>query len=123
MDVEKTLIKQLVAALELKYLKSFCNAVIHTIKTPLIDVWYQLFTKYSATVADKLDDVETQVKNIKFNLLDPLVTFLNKIEELNRIVTDAGNPYTETQKRQIGEFIIKNTNGFKTGLSDYLAQP
>ena len=77
-DVEKALLKQLVAAIEPKYLKAFCNNVTNAIESSLVDVLQQLFTKYGEVVADNLDDLEAKVKQFTYNFSDPWLLYSMK---------------------------------------------
>ena len=60
-DVEKALIKQLVTAIEPKYLTSLQDATSNAITIPLHDVLTHLFTRYGGVNADALMDIEYKV--------------------------------------------------------------
>ena len=57
-DVEKALIKQLVAAIDDTYLKTLRNATTNSITQPLHQVLDFLFTRYGRIDPDTLSDVE-----------------------------------------------------------------
>ena len=122
-DVEKALIKQVVAALEPKYLKSLRNANSNAITRPLHEVLDYLFTKYGVVNADTLMDIEDKVKTMEYSLSDPLIVMFNEIEELERLGIAATNPYREMQLVQIGLKIIKNTNDIEDAINKWYSRP
>ena len=122
-DVEKALVKQVVAALEPQYLKRLRNNTTNAIDIPLHDVLDHLFERYGRVDADTLMDIEEKIKSSKYNPSDPLITFVNEIEELARLGTAANNPYSDMQKVQIGLRIIKNTGDFEQGLREWYSRP
>ena len=122
-DVEKALIKQLVAAIEPKYLKSLRDATSNAITIPLHDVLTHLFTRYGGVNADALMDIEYKVKTMEYSITDPLVVVFNEIEELARLGTAAHIPYSNMQLLQIGLRIIKNTNDFEDGINKWYNRP
>ena len=109
-DVKKALIKQLVAAIESKYLKRLCNVNSNAIDIDLHAILTHLFERYGSVDEDNLMDVEEKVKTLDYNPSDPLVSVYNDVEELARLGTAANNPYSDMQKVQIGLCIVKNTN-------------
>lgn len=122
-DVEKALIKQLVAAIEPKYLKSLRNDHTNAIDVSISAVLTHLFEKHGVIVADTLDEQETKVKGMKYVPTEPFVTVTNAIEELARIANAAENPYSDAQKVQMGIRIVKNTNDFEDGLRTWYLRP
>ena len=54
-DVEKSMIKQVVAAIDAKYLKPLRNADSNSITVPLHDVLDFLFARYGKVTGDTLD--------------------------------------------------------------------
>ena len=112
-NVEKALIKQVVAALEPQYLKRLRNTTSNAIDIPLHNILDHLFERYGRVDADTLMDIEEKIKSSKYNPSDPLITFVNEIEELACLGTAANNPYSDIQKVQIGLHIIKNTGDFE----------
>ena len=58
-----------------------------------------------------------------YDLILPIVTISNALEELEELVKAAGNEYTEKQLVKFGIEIVKNTCNFETGLTEWLAKP
>ena len=122
-DVEKALIKQLVAAIEPKYIKNLRNTDSNAINIPLHDVFTHLFTRYGNVNADTLMEIEEKVKTMEYNLVEPLVTVFNEIEELTRLGAAANNPFSDMQQVQLGLRIIKSTNDFEQGIQTWYGRP
>ena len=115
-DVEKALIKQLVAAIDSTYLKSLRNATTNSITAPLHDVLDHLFTRYGQVESETLEDATEKVKQMEYSVSDPLVTIFTEMEDLEQLSIAASNPFTNSQKVQLGLAIIKLTHDFETGL-------
>ena len=122
-DVEKALIKQIVAAVEPKYLKSLRDTNSNAINVPVHAVLTHLFNKYGEVNADTLMDIEDKTKAMEYNLVDPLIVVFNEIEELARLGTAADNPFSDKQLVQIGLKIIKNTNDFENAINAWYERP
>ena len=122
-DVEKCLIKQIVAALENKYLKSLRDPNSNSIMLPVYDVLTHLFDRYGRVDAETLADIDAKVRNLIYDISEPLVTLFNEIEELARLATAASNPYSDMQQVQIGLRVIKNTHDFEAGIREWYARP
>ena len=119
----KNLIKQLVAAVEDTYLKSLRDATSNSITLPLHQVLDYLFTCYGRIDPDTLLEEADKVRDMNYNLSDPLVTVIGNVEEPERIAVAALNPYSKTQKVQMGLKTIKNTHDFEQGLRDWYGRP
>ena len=99
-DVEKALIKQVVAALESKYLESLRDTNSNSIIRPLSEVLTHLFNRYGRVDAESLTELEGKVKDKHYDVSEPIVTIFNEIEELARLGDAAHNPYSNMQKVQ-----------------------
>ena len=122
-DVEKALIKQIVAAVEPKYLKNLRDANSNAINVPVHAVLTHLFNRYGEVNADTLMDIEDKTKVMEYNLVDPLIVVFNEIEELSRLGTAADNPFSDKQLVQISLKIIKNTNDFENAINAWYERP
>ena len=122
-DVEKSMIKQVVATIDSKYLKPLRNADSNSINVPLHDVLDFLFARYGKVTGDTLDDFEEKVKNMSYHPSEPLVTVFNQIEDLERLGVAARDPFTDKQLVKIGLKIIKNTRDFADGLKTWYQRP
>ena len=122
-DVEKALKKQVVAALDPKFLDSLRDPTSNSIMVPIHEVLAHLFRRYGRVDADTLADIDEKVRTTQYNVSEPLVTVYNDIEELARIAVAADNPYSDKQQVQLGLKIIKNTQDFEAGIREWYARP
>ena len=72
---------------------------------------------------DVLAENITQVKKIKYNVSEHLVTVYNTVEERRLMVEVPSNPFVQEQPIPIAIQIIKNTDDFKYGLKSWLKLP
>ena len=122
-NVEKCIIKQVVKALDSKFLKSLQNRSTNTIKYKLHTIFAHLFTKYGTIEDEVLTEEEDKLRNTEYNILDPLVTVFDQIEELQHLGNAAQNPYSEAQLIKLALRIIKHTNDFETGIRTWIKIP
>ena len=94
-DVEKALKKQVVAALDPKFLDSLRDPTSNSIMVPIHEVLAHLFRRYGRVDADTLADIDEKVRTTQYNVSEPLVTVYNDIEDLARIAVAADNPYSD----------------------------
>ena len=102
-NVEKALLKQVVAALEPQYMKQFRCPLTNSIRRTLRDVLQTLFSTYGRVSSDELAKVEEKVKTYYWPATDPPDTLYNLVEELiyyseaaNDIISLLSNPPTPT---------------------------
>jgi len=72
---------------------------------------------------DVLREHELKVRDMAYNLMDPLVTIYDKIEELKHLGVTVVNPYSQSQIVSYRLTIIKNTNNFETGICTWIIRP
>ena len=72
---------------------------------------------------EQLDDIESKVKTMTYHPSVPLIKVTNEIKELERLALAGENPMTDKQKVTIGMKIIKNTNDFEDGITDWYKRP
>ena len=82
-----------------------------------------LVTTYRAVETEVLRDWEFKVREMAYELMEPLVTIYDEIEELEHLGVAAVNPYSQSQIVNYGLTIIKNTNNFETGIYTWIARP
>ena len=84
-DVKQTLIKQIVTAIDTTYLKSLQNMDTNTITKNVYEVLQYLFRRYGKVTKEKLQTEEMQLKLFAYNLQDPLVILLDKVEDITKL--------------------------------------
>ena len=119
-DVKKALIKQIVAAIDQKYLRTLRNDDTHSITTDIPVILTYLFNRYGKVTPDKLNDKETEVRSFVYNLQDPLVSLFDQVEDLKKLGDAAQMPYTTRQLLNFGVQLIRNTHDFLDGLKSWI---
>ena len=122
-DMEKALIKQIVQAVEPKYLKSLRNSTTNAITKSIPEILEYMFARYGRVDPETLHKKELSVRQMQYDLQEPLVVVFEEVEELEKLATAAGNPYTPIQIVQFGLQIIKNTKDFEDGIKAWNALP
>jgi hypothetical protein len=116
LDIRKALIKQIVAAIEPRYLKTLRNTDTHSITQDVPTVLTYLFNRYGKVTPDKLNEKEQEVRAFVYNLQDPLVLLFDQVEDLKKLADAAQMPYTTRQIVNFGVQLIRNTHDFQDGL-------
>ena len=112
-NVEKAMIKQIVHAIDSQYLDSLRNRTTDSIDAPIDTILIYLFTKYGSIDDDTLAHKEKLVREMQYNVQDPLITIYKEIEELEQLGKAANNPYLPSQLVTFALQIIKNTGDFE----------
>ena len=81
-NVGKSMIKQIVHALDSQYLNSLRNRTVYSIDVPIDTILTYIFTKYGSMDDDILARKEKMVKEMQYNVQDPLITIYKEIEDL-----------------------------------------
>ena len=122
-ELEKTLLKQLVQALPALYTKSFRNQHSNSITTPISDVLTTLIRTYGKVSDEELQQETAALRSKIFDISEPLVAMYDEIEELKALSIAAESEYTEPQLVNLGVQLIKNMNDYERGLETWLSQP
>ena len=122
-DVEKTIIKQIVEAIDEKYIKSIRDRVTNTIKISLIQILEFLFDRYGIVEDDDLREKEEQMRQFSYDISDPIVEIFNPIEDLEEFGVAANDPYTSQQLIKFGLQIIKDTGDLEKGQEEWHERP
>jgi len=122
-QVEKALIKQIVASIDPEYLKELRDDATSTITLDIPAILQHLFLHYGQVDSDVLDREEQKLKNYMWNINDPPVRFFNLVEELSQLSIAANLQKSEQQIVGIGLDIVRRTGDFEKGLIGWLARP
>jgi translation initiation factor 2B subunit (eIF-2B alpha/beta/delta family) len=122
-DVERALIKQIVQAVEPKYLKAMRNSTTNSITKTIPQIFQYLFKKFGNIDSEQLMTEERAVRDMVYNLQDPLVTMYDAIDELERLGVAAENPYTTRQLISFGLEVLRNTREFEDGIRAWNRRP
>jgi hypothetical protein len=122
-NIKRTLIKQIVAAIEPEYLKELRNTTTDTITSEVHEVLTHLFETYGHVDSSTIDAAETKIKTFVWNLTDPLVTIFNMIEEFAELSRAGGLDRSVAQMINYGLDTIRRTNEFDRALTDWFNRP
>ena len=81
-DVQKALTKKIVQTVDAKYLNSLRNCMTKTINIDVHDILAHLMSHYRVIEDDTLGAREQRVREMQYDLLDPLVMLFSEIEDL-----------------------------------------
>lgn len=112
-QLEQALKNQVIAAIELCYLKTYINKDSGAITETIPELFEKLFKRWGTILADDVDKFEEEVKGMRYQLSDPLSDVFDKIEDLERMGDAIKVPYSEEQKIKFGLGIICATHDFE----------
>ena len=118
--LEKSLLQQLSNALPTMYLKRFRSKDSNAIDKPISFIMSHLFLNYGSVTEEQLLDEEAKLRAKVFDLTEPLILMYNEVDDLVDLAIAAKIPYTEHQIVSLGLTLIKNTNDFETGITDWI---
>ena len=122
-DIKKSLVKQIVAAVDPVYLRTLRNDDTHSITYAIPLILEYLFHRYGKVTPDKLSTKEIEVRSFVYNLRDPLVSLFDQVEDLKKLAIAAQMPYTNLQIINFGVQLIRNTHDFQDGLKSWYDTP
>ena len=122
-NVEKALLRHIQNAVEEKYIEHMVDEDTGLIEHDIPTVLEYLFTNYGKVPSEEVKQKEAEVLNISFNPADPMVLLYRPIEQLQKLATSAGIPYSSAQQLEFGLTLIRSTRDFEKGLSDWNAKP
>ena len=123
LDVRKALIRQIVAAIDPKYLKTLRNDDTNTITRSIPQILTYLFQRYGKVTPDRLNQKEVEVRAFVYSLQEPLVSLFDQVEDLKKLGDAAQMPYTEPQIINFGIQLVRNTHDFQDGLKSWYNIP
>ena len=93
-NVEKALLRHVQNSLEHKYIEPLLNDDMGLIEDNLPTVLTYLDTNYGKILSEEVKQKESEVLAISFNPADIMVVLYRPIEQLQKLVTAAGIPYS-----------------------------
>ena len=106
-DLQKAIIRQTTEAIDKRYLRTLFDIIRNTITQPVPDISDFLFQKYEVVEDKDHRTKEEEVRNITYNIMDPITNIFNEIEDLAELVEAADNKYSDMQQVKFGLEIIK----------------
>ena len=122
-DVEQSLIKQTLEAIQDKYTKCLRNRLTQRVDMSLEALLRTLFQRYGFVTQHQLAESESNVRQFSYNVQDPLSTVFDLVEDLQLLAEAAGTPYSELQLVSFGVEILRNTHDFQDGIKSWNRLP
>ena len=122
-NVEKALIKQLVAAVDRTYIKCFENHLTGSITANIPTILAHLFRNYGRVTSEQLAKEEEKVNTYYWPPTDPPDVLFNMIEELAVTAEAASLPKTLAQLINYGLNAVRKTGEYERALAEWFATP
>ena len=87
-----------------------------TIQRIILEFLEFLFERCGQIEDKDLREKEEEIKELTYELVDPIINIFNEIEDLRYLGVAADNKYSEQQLLKFGQYIIKNTEYFEHDL-------
>ena len=110
--IERTLKQQVVNAIDNLYLRAIINTTTQAIQLHLHEIFDYLYRTYGNVTPQKLHARDTEVKNMVYNLQNPIDNIFNEIESLTDLAIRARVPMSQAQCISIALIILLNTRKF-----------
>eukprot|EP00957_Ditylum_brightwellii_P009790 738395-Ditylum_brightwellii.AAC.1 len=120
---ERTLIQQIVKALDSKYLMAIQNLVTNKITRTIHEILEYLFDTYGDVSPTQLQDLCQNIKTMAFNLTQPVDTIFTHINGLADLATIAKAPKTNPQKINNVYLTLQHVGKFNSSLTSWDARP
>ena len=121
--LENALKKKITDAIHEDYIGDLRDPTTKTILHDIPFILDHLFTRYGEVSTDELDDATDAAKKMQFSVTDPLTKLYTTIEDLDQLAQAANSPFLPTQLLRIAIRILKSTNDYTKGLSDWYERP
>jgi len=122
-DLQKAIMKQIVNDIDPVYVKTLHDRSMNTIQASVPTVLAYLFTTYKTIEPEVLRERELKFCEMAYNLMDPLITIYDAIEDLEHLGIAVVSLYSQSQIVSYGLTIIKNTYNFETGICTWITIP
>ena len=123
LGVERTLIQQIVAALDPKYLKALRYPVTNKITSTIPEILLHLFNTYGHVTPTELYDLKQKVETMTFLPKEPIDTLIKEIDDLVDVADLAKLPITDRQRVDIEYIVLQRCKPFKNALRKWNARP
>ena len=122
-SLEKVLLTLISHAVPEMYLKPYRNQHSNAIDWEIWEIIDDLMEMYGTVPEEHLRTAESILRAKVFDISKPLVIIYNEMEDLKQIADAAQLPYTDAQFVNLGICLIKNTNDFDKGLTEWFDLP
>ena len=119
LGVERTIIQQIVGAIEPKYLKALRNPLTNKITKTIPEIFEYLFDTYGDVSPQELQMLTKQVESLTFPANEPVDTIFSEIDDLATIAELAHAPMSAQQKINMGYILLQNAQIYNNALTKW----
>ena len=123
LSVERTLVQQIVAAIDKKYLKAIRNNITSKIMLTIQEIFEYLFDTYGDVTTAELRELRATVENMTYIPTEPIDNIFTEIDEFSDIAVIAKSPISDQQRIDIAYLILQKLRQFKNGLHSWNKLP
>ena len=122
-NVEKALLRHIQEALEEQYIGHLVDEFTNLLTGDVPTILEYLFYNYGKVRSEEVTQKEQEVMSMSWQPSDPMVVLTRPVEDLQKLATQAGIPYTDSQILEKGLTIIRATRDFEYALMQWEAKP
>ena len=121
--VERTIIQQIVAAVDAKYLKALRDPVTNKITRTIPDILAHHFNAYGHVTPSELYDLKQKIETMQFTPQEHVNTMITEVDNLADISDLANLSIKDRQCVDMGYIILQHCKPFKTCLREWNGRP
>ena len=118
-DVTKTLINQIVGAIDEMYLHELCDEATSRIAHSIPEILHYLFENFADVSAEHVSKEEAALHQFHWNIADPPMVFFTLIDDFQKLATAAGLTRSASMLIALGINIIRKTGDFEKALLEW----
>ena len=115
-SVERTLIQQIVSAVEPKYLRALRTPGTNKLNHTVPEIFTHLFDTYGDVTPSELRELQARVESLTFPPSEPVDSIFSEIDDLAAIAEIARAPMTPTQKINMAYILFSKQHVYKSAL-------
>ena len=119
LGVERTIIQQIVVAVEPKFLRALRTPGTNKLNRTIPQILQHLFDTYGDVTPSDLRELTSRVENLSFPSTEPVDTIFSEIEDLAAIADIAGAPLSATQRVNMAYIHFQKALHYKSALKSW----
>ena len=122
-DVQKALMRQIVAAIDREYLAELRDEKTNFISKSIPEILDYLFDNFADVTAEEVMKEEERIANTFWNVIDPPMKIFTQIDDFQLLAKAAEVPRTDQMLISQALTVIQKTGDFEKGISEWFAKP
>jgi len=122
-NVEKALLRHIQDAIEDKFIEPLVDPYTNLLTGDVPSILEYLDYNYGKVRSEEVTQKDNEVMTMSWQPTDPLVLLTRPIEQLQKLATTAGIPYTNSQILEKGLTLIRSTRDFEYALTQWEDKP